>query len=91
MGVDLPLPDEGDSGEAEDGTKAATGNEESLASPLAGGQTHRGSIRVSHLCGYIINVNLNGAGVLTIYYFCIFMTLQSGPRKVYINLLKEPL
>ena len=40
MGVALPpLPDEGDSGEAEDGTKTATGNEESLASPLAGGQS----------------------------------------------------
>ena len=38
--------DEGDSGEAEDGTKTATGNRKAI-SPLAGGQTHQRSIQVS--------------------------------------------
>ena len=59
VGVALPpLPDEGDSGEAEDGTKTATGNEESLASPLAGGQTHQRSIQVSCIFAVILLMSI---------------------------------
>ena len=52
VGVALPpLPDEGDSGEAEEGKEkeAATGNEESHASPLAGGPMHKRSVQVLSL------------------------------------------
>ena len=63
VGVSLPqLPDEGDSGEAEEGKEKepATGNEESHASPLAGGQNamHKRSVQVSFIFVFILLMSL---------------------------------
>ena len=59
VGVSLPqLPDEGNSGEAGDGTKTATGNEESHASPLAGGQMHKHSVQVSFIFVVILLMSI---------------------------------